>query len=68
MTIVQAASVLGLNRTQWEVANMARALSLMSWLNGPEETQRLAAARYVLKRLPYYAAHCNAMRDKRHAR
>ena len=37
-------------RPTWELKNMVKALSIHSWLNSPEETQRLAEAKAELQR------------------
>lgn len=62
-----AADILGMNRAQWEVRNMAHALSLMSYLNTAEETARLNAARWAVRHWRAYAQECNARRDRLHA-
>lgn len=48
MTLEQARAIIG-NRAAWEVQAIARALSLHQWLNTPEESQRLKAARVILR-------------------
>ena len=37
-------------RPTWELKNMVKALSLHSWLNTPEEDERLRMAKLELKR------------------
>lgn len=49
MTIEQAKAILG-NRARWEIVAIKRALSLHSWLNTPEENQRLKAAKVMLRK------------------
>jgi hypothetical protein len=58
-----AADILGMNRVRWECQAMARALSLMSYLNTSEETARLNAARWAVRHWRAYAQECNARRD-----
>jgi len=64
MTMHDAIRILGINRARYEVQNMAIALMFGSYLNTKEETDRLNAAAYVLKRWKQYATACNAERDK----
>jgi hypothetical protein len=68
MNMTRAIEVLGINRTQWELKPMVKALGLMSYLNTPEETERRAAAQFVLRRWQAYQAECNKARDRRFAR
>ena len=42
MTRNEAKKIVG-NQPKWALRNMARALTMLSWQNTPEETQRLAA-------------------------
>jgi|GEM_PF-6115857 len=63
MTMNDAIKILGINRARYEVQNMAIALMFGSYLNTTEETARLNAAAYVLKRWKAYSAACNAARD-----
>lgn len=54
MTRAQARHVLG-NQPTWALRNMARALSLYAWHNGPCEWQKLRALRalgYKVTALP----------------
>lgn len=60
-----ATHVLGINRTKWELANMARALSFHPWLNSPDETERRRVAIWALRRWRAYARACDAARDAR---
>lgn len=48
MTKDQALSIVG-NRARWELIAIKRALSMLSWLNSPEENQRLKAVRVLLR-------------------
>lgn len=48
MTIKQAKEILG-NRAKWELKNMKHALSTLGALNTPEENERLAAVKVLLK-------------------
>jgi len=45
----QALSIVG-NRARWELIAIKKALSMLSWLNSPEENQRLAAVRVLLRK------------------
>lgn len=64
MTMPEAIKILGINRARYEVQNMALALMFGSYLNTAEETARLNAAAYVLKRWKSYQRACNAARDR----
>lgn len=59
------ADILGISRARWELRNMARALSLMSWLNTADDETRRAAANWALRHWQAYAAECNRRRDIR---
>jgi|TARA_R110000823_G_scaffold230399_1_gene357297 hypothetical protein len=48
MTFAEAKKITG-NQPRWALKNMERALSMCDLLNTPEETQRLKAARIVLR-------------------
>ena len=48
MSIDQARQIVG-NRAHWELLAMRKALSMHAWLNTPEESQRLAAVKTLLK-------------------
>lgn len=48
MTQEQAQKIIG-NRARWEMLAIKKALSLHSWLNSPEENQRLVAVKILLK-------------------
>lgn len=48
MTYLQALEIVG-RRPRWELLAMRRALSMLAWLNTPEESQRLAAVKILLK-------------------
>lgn len=50
MTLDQAKSIIG-NRSEWELKHMIRALNMFSFLNNPEDTERLKAAKLVLKEI-----------------
>ena len=39
-----------INRPDWELRNMVKALSMHKWLNTPEEDRRLEFAKLELKR------------------
>jgi hypothetical protein len=60
-----ATHVLGINRTKWELAAMARALSFHPWLNSPDETERRRVAVWALRRWRAYQRACAAARDQR---
>lgn len=49
MTRDQALSIVG-NRARWELLAIRKALSMHQWLNTPEEKQRLAAVRVLLRK------------------
>jgi hypothetical protein len=49
MTLREAKKSVG-NQPKWAIKNMVKALSLHSWQNTPEENERLAAGKLVLKR------------------
>ena len=49
MTIEEAKKIVG-NRPKWELKNMVKALSLMPWMNTPEDEKRLEAGKLLLKR------------------
>jgi hypothetical protein len=38
-----------ISRPTWELSNMARALSMLSWMNTPEEITRLSEVKAELK-------------------
>ena len=48
MTRDQALNLVG-QRPRWELLAMRRALSMLAWLNTPEETQRLQAVKILLR-------------------
>jgi hypothetical protein len=47
MTMQEAKIIVG-NRATWEMQAIRKALSMHSWLNTPEENQRLRAVRVLL--------------------
>ena len=47
MTRKEALKITG-NQPLWALKNMAKALSMMSLLNTPEENERLKAAKFLL--------------------
>jgi len=47
MTLEQAKKIVG-NQPRWALKNMVKALNMHSWLNTPEENERLQAAKIVL--------------------
>lgn len=49
MTKDQALNIVG-NRPRWELLAIKKALSMHSWLNTPEEKQRLVAVKTLLKK------------------
>lgn len=63
MTMDRAVEILGINNTKGPLQNMVRALSMMTWLNTPADTERRAAAQYVLRRWKAYCDECNRRRD-----
>ena len=63
MTMERAIKALGYNRARYEVQNMALALVFGSYLNTPEERERLEAANYVLKRWKAYVRACDKARN-----
>lgn len=48
MTFDQAVQIIG-RRPAWELKNIVKALTFHSWLNSPEDTLRLQAAKVVLR-------------------
>jgi hypothetical protein len=48
MTLQEAKKIVG-NQPRWAIKNMVKALSMHSWHNTPEENERLAAGKLVLK-------------------
>lgn len=48
MTLEKAKSIIG-NRAEWELKHMIRALNMFKFLNNAEDTERLTAAKLVLK-------------------
>jgi hypothetical protein len=48
MTLQQAQKIVGSQPT-WALKNMIKALQMFAFLNTPEETKRLMAAKIVLK-------------------
>lgn len=48
MTLEKAKAIIG-NRSEWELKHIIRALNMFSFLNNPEDTERLQAAKLVLK-------------------
>ena len=67
MTMERAIKALGYNRARYEVQNMALALVFGSYLNTPEERERLEAANYVLKRWKAYVRACDKARTEAQA-
>lgn len=66
MTLDQAISILGINRTrESDIRPMVKALSLHEWMNDADDRERLAAGRHVLRNWKAYAAECNRRRDAR---
>ena len=66
MTLDRAISILGINRTRRnDLEPMVKALQLHSWLNTPQDEERLAAARFVLRRWSAYQDACNQRRSMR---
>jgi len=48
MTVEQAKRIVG-NQPLWALRNMIKALKMHSWLNTPEDNERLEAAQIVLR-------------------
>ena len=48
MTVEQAKKIVG-NQPTFALRNMVVALNMMTWLNTPEDLERLEAAKVVLK-------------------
>ena len=48
MTLAEAEKIVGRQPT-WALRNMVLALKMHTWLNTPEENERLKAARIVLR-------------------
>jgi exoribonuclease R len=48
MTTEEAWSIVG-NQAKWEIKNMVKALSMLPWLNTPEDNRRLEAGKVCLK-------------------
>lgn len=64
MCMDRAIAILGINRTRNnDLRPMVKALGLFSWLNTPQQNERLAAGRYVLKNWAAYTEECNRRRD-----
>lgn len=49
MNLSEAKKITG-NQPTWALKNMVKALSMHSWLNTPEENERLAAAQIILSK------------------
>ena len=47
MELAEAKKITG-NQPTWALKNMVKALKMFSWLNTPEENQRLIAAQIIL--------------------
>jgi hypothetical protein len=47
MQLTEAKKITG-NQPTWALKNMVKALNMSSWLNTPEENQRLIAAQIIL--------------------
>tara|TARA_R110000823_G_scaffold222786_1_gene351084 strand:+ start:455 stop:634 length:180 start_codon:yes stop_codon:yes gene_type:complete len=47
MELTEAKKITG-NQPTWALKNMVKALKMSSWLNTPEENQRLIAAQIIL--------------------
>lgn len=63
MNMDKAIDILGINATRIPTRNMARALSMCTWLNTESDIERKIAADYVLRRWGAYQKACNARRD-----
>jgi hypothetical protein len=48
MTLDQAKSIIG-NKCEWELKHIIRALNTFSFLNNPDDNERLQAAKVLLK-------------------
>lgn len=64
MNMDRAVEILGINNTKGPLQNMVRALSMMTWLNTPADTERREAAQYVLRRWKAYCDECNRRRNR----
>ena len=51
MTLEHALQIVG-RRPRWELLAMRKALAMHAWLNTPEENQRLAAVKVLLRGKP----------------
>ena len=49
MTIEEAKKIVG-NQPRWALKNMVKALSMLTWMNTPEDKKRLEAGKLLLKR------------------
>jgi len=49
MNLSEAKKITG-NQPTWALKNMVKALSMHSWINTPEENERLAAAQLILSK------------------
>lgn len=65
MNLDRAIEILGINTTRDHTTNMVVALGFFSYRNTPEEEERRAAGKYVLRRWSKYQAECNRRRDRR---
>jgi len=48
MTQAEAKKIIG-NQPRWAIKNMVKALNIHPWLNTPEENERLAAGKIMLR-------------------
>ena len=49
MTIEEAKKIVG-NQPRWALKNMVKALSMLTWMNTPEDEKRLEAVKLLLKK------------------
>jgi hypothetical protein len=49
MTIEEAKKIVG-NQPRWALKNMVKALSMLTWMNTPEDEKRLEAGKLLLKK------------------
>ena len=60
----RAIDILGINRSRrHDLEPMVKALQLHDWLNTPEDEERLAAAKFVLRHWTAYTIECNRHRS-----
>lgn len=64
MTMERAIRSIGINVQKRHLENMRFALGLCSYKNTPEERERLACAKYILRNWKKYEAERNRIRER----